>query len=105
MGEAGRIDRAERPWRFLLAFLCILLVVVLGTVQVAHTHADGNESHADCALCSAAHITVHPVFAPAPAPTTSVVATVEAVPTTTLPRILSTFALFTRPPPVAVVPA
>ncbi len=99
MGRNDRQTRAEAPWRILLALLCVLLVVVLGSVQVAHTHADGNETHADCALCAAAHITVHPVHAPAPAPTTSVVAAVESLSRSILPSTLSTFALFTRPPP------
>jgi hypothetical protein len=99
MGEKVRSARAEPPWRILLALLCVLLVIVLGSVQVAHSHADGNETHADCALCATAHISVHPVHAPAPAPTTSVVAVVEALPHSTLPRTLSIFALFTRPPP------
>jgi len=98
MGRNDRQTRAEAPWRILLALLCVLLVVVLGSVQVAHTHADG-ANHADCALCAAAHITVHPVHAPAPAPTTSVVAAVGSLSRSVLPSTLSIFALFTRPPP------
>ena len=99
MGRNDRQTRADAPWRILLALLCVLLVVVLGTVQVAHTHADGAANHADCALCAAAHVSVHPIHAPSPAPTISVVAVVESLPQSILPRILSTFALFTRPPP------
>jgi hypothetical protein len=98
MGRTGRQTRAEAPWRILLALLCVLLVVVLGAVQVAHTHADGAD-HADCALCAAAHVSVHPIHAPSPAPATAVVATLEALPPAVLPRALATFALFTRPPP------
>jgi len=99
MGRTGRQTRAEAPWRILLALLCVLMVVVLGAVQVAHTHTDGSDTHADCALCAAAHIAVHPVHAPSPAPATSVVATLEALPPAILPRTLCSFALFTRPPP------
>jgi hypothetical protein len=98
MGHADQRNRADRPWRILLALACVLLVVVLGSVQVAHTHADGAD-HADCALCAAAHVSVHPVHAPSPALATSVVVTLEALPPTVLPRTLSIFALFTRPPP------
>ena len=100
MGKKDQRNRADRPWRILLALVCVLLVVVLGSVQVAHTHADGAD-HADCALCAAAHVSVHPIHAPSPAPTTSVVAVVESLPPSILPRTLSTFDLFTRPPPVA----
>jgi hypothetical protein len=53
----------------------------------------------------AAHITVQLVQTPAPAPSVAVVTVLEAEPPTVLPIALSTFALFTRPPPVGFVPA
>jgi hypothetical protein len=99
MGRNNRLTRADAPWRILLALLCVLMVVVLGAVQVMHTHADGTANHADCALCAAAHISVQPVHAVAPAPTTSVVALLVALPPSILLSSLATFALFTRPPP------
>ena len=95
----------RQPWRIFLALLCVLLVVVAGIVQVAHIHADGAVTHADCSLCVAAHVTVHLVQRPAPAPSVVVVAVTETAPLSFLPAALSTFALFTRPPPAAVVPA
>lgn len=104
MGRNDTQHRADPPWRILLAVLCVLLVVVLGTMQAAHTHADGAD-HADCALCATIHIAVHPVYAPAPAPTTTVVAMLEALPRSILPISVATFALFTRPPPSLSVPA
>ena len=104
MGRRVQKDQsggAGRPWRILLALACVLLVVVSGTVQVAHTHADGADSHADCSLCAASHVTVHLVQTPAPAPAVTIVAVLEALPQPFVPSVLSTFALFTRPPPVA----
>jgi hypothetical protein len=98
-------QRTSRSWRFLLGLLCILLVVVSGTLQVAHTHTDGADAHANCSLCVAAHVTVQLVQSPFPAPTISVVSILEALPPSVVPSALSTFALFTRPPPVAAVPA
>jgi hypothetical protein len=98
-------ERTRSTWRILLALVCILLVAVAGTVQVAHAHADGADTHADCSLCAAAHITVHLAHTPAPALKVAVVSVLEALPPSVLPSALSTFALFTRPPPVAVVPA
>jgi hypothetical protein len=83
----------------------VLLVVVSGTVQVAHTHADRAATHADCSLCVTAHITVHLLQTPAPLPPATVIAVLEAVPPSILRSGLSTFALFTRPPPVVSVPA
>ena len=106
MACIDRRNRAQATWRILLALLCVLLVFVAGTAQVAHTHADGADTHADCSLCAAAHVTVTLVQTPAPAPTVTVVAVLEALPASVAPSVLSTFALFTRPPPVAdIVPA
>jgi hypothetical protein len=99
MGRNCHSARARSPWRVFLALACVLLVVVAGTVQVAHTHADGAATHADCSLCAAAHVTVHLVQSPAPAPAATVVAVLDAVPLVVIPSALSTFALFTRPPP------
>jgi hypothetical protein len=99
MGHTDQRLRANHPWRILLALVCVLLVAALGTVQVAHTHADGTANHADCALCAAAHISVHYVSAVSPAPTTSVIAVLVALPPSIFRIALATFALFTRPPP------
>jgi hypothetical protein len=89
------------PWRVLLALLCVLLVVVAGTAQVAHSHPDGTDTHADCSLCAAAHVTVQLQQTPAPAPPVAIIAVLEAQPAPSAPSALSTFALFTRPPPAA----
>jgi hypothetical protein len=78
--------------------MCVLLVVVAGTIQVAHTHADA-ATHADCSLCVAAHVTIHLAQTPAPALTATVVAVLEPVRPVVRPTALSTFALFIRPPP------
>jgi hypothetical protein len=99
MGGIDLRKRTQSPWRLLLALLCVLLVAVAGTAQVAHTHADGLDTHADCSLCSAAHVTVQIEQTPAPAPPVTVVATLESIPSAAVPGVLSTFALFTRPPP------
>ncbi len=99
MGREYPSQSMNRSWRFFLALFCVLLVVVAGTVQVVHTHADGAATHADCSLCAAAHVTVQLVQTPAPAPSVTVVAILEALPGPVTPSALSTFALFTRPPP------
>lgn len=84
----------------LLALLCVALAVVSGTVQAVHSHSDGAANHADCSLCAVSHVTVHLAQTPAPVPAVTVIATIEAVAPSYTPSVLSTFALFTRPPPV-----
>jgi hypothetical protein len=91
-------------WRLVLALLCISLVVVSGAIQVVHVHPHGNISHSDCALCATAHLSAQVADAPVTlrhiAP---VISFVEAIVPSTPAQTISTFALFTRPPPVDFV--
>jgi len=88
------------PWRIILALLCVVLVVASATVELTHSHADGE--HAGCALCATAHVVVQTapiaallvVFAFASA----VVRPASALHGTRP----SVFALFTRPPPACL---
>lgn len=106
MGLEHKTANAAQPWRIVLALLCVLLVVVGCTVQVAHSHADGTANHADCSLCVAAHVGMQVSVAPATAPVATAVATaVELAPATVPPSSIYPFALFNRPPPASVSPA
>lgn len=106
MGFSDQQRRAKHPWRIILALVCMLLVLVTGTVQVAHTHADGADTHANCSLCAVAHVTVHLAQTPAPTQAPAAVVTMlQALPPASIASALSTFALFTRPPPAATLPA
>lgn len=93
-------SRRGSSWRLLLVFLCIGLIVFGGTISVAHSHAKGEVSHADCALCVAAHVTIHSTAAPAIIPVAHVFAAVHVAIPPARPQTLSSFALYTRPPPV-----
>lgn len=86
----------------MLAFLCIVLVVVCGTIQVVHTHPD-NIYHADCALCSTAHAVVQVTVPPVTLHVSHLESVVEALVLSARSGTILTFALFTRPPPVDVV--
>ena len=90
----------QSSWRLLLALLCISLVVAFGTIQAVHVHPQG-DIHSDCSLCVSAHVGAEldetPVTLHHVAP---VVSEVEAFVAPSLASTLSTFALFTRPPPV-----
>jgi hypothetical protein len=91
-------------WRLLLSLLCISLVVACGTIQVVHVHPQGDLSHSDCALCATAHASVP--LAETPVTMHHVVPVISAVEAFVAPiptQAISTFALFTRPPPVDLV--
>ena len=90
-------------WRFLLALLCISLVIVGGTVQAVHVHPQGDITHADCALCATAHVSVQVAASPAVLYFAPVVSYVETLFAPAASRSFVTFALFTRPPPVDLV--
>lgn len=94
-----------RALRVVLAAVCVLGVMLSGTVQAAHSHADGTASHANCSLCTTAHVAVHPAAAPAPVSVARVATRVELLPLSELPSQVSAFSHFTRPPPEATLPA
>lgn len=99
MAGSGPKSGSQSAWRLLLAFFCIGLVIVLGTVQAAHSHPD-RVFHADCTLCATAHVAVHPSVPPVVLHVTHVESLIESLVLPTRPTATLTFALFTRPPPV-----
>jgi hypothetical protein len=93
--------KMQDAWRLLLSVLCVALVVACGTIQAVHVHPQGDISHPDCALCATAHLSVQLAETPVTLhPVAPVISAVEAFVPPTLTQTLSTFALFTRPPPV-----
>jgi hypothetical protein len=92
----------QSSWRLLLALLCISLVVASGTIQAVHVHPQG-DIHSDCSLCVSAHVGVQVSEAPVVLHIAPIVSFVEAVVAPPLKESFSTFALFTRPPPVDFV--
>ena len=105
MGFSDQRLRALPPWRMLLAILCVLLVVVTGTVQAVHFHTDGADGHANCSLCATAHVSIQLTQTPVPKQILRVTTVLPALRPMVLSSGLSNFALFNRPPPVDVVPA
>lgn len=103
VNSLGSRPKVQSSWRLLLALLCISLVVACGTIQAVHVHPQGDISHSDCALCATAHVSVQVAEPPVVLQVTPIVSVIEAVVAPTLPRKFSTFALFTRPPPVDFV--
>src|SRR5665213_537801 len=99
MGSFARRPGAVRWLRIFLAAVCVLLVMLLGTVQAAHSHPGCADTHANCSLCVAAHVAVRLTQTQAPAPDVRVIARVDARPVVELPSRLSAFPHFTRPPP------
>jgi len=99
MGGSAQKAGAADSLRVFLAALCVLLVVLFGTVQAAHFHADDAATHANCSLCATVHVTVQLAQAPAPAPAAHVITKAEILRPAELPSGFCAFSHFTRPPP------
>ena len=82
----------------LVAFLCLLLVLVASTAAAMHTHPTG-ASDASCSLCAVAHLSA----IPAPHAATAIAEPSEIFlpPSHTLAARASAFhfSLYVRPPP------
>ncbi len=100
MNRPASKSSLHSPWRLLLSLICITLVLAVGTIQAVHVHPTGDISHTDCALCLTAHAAVQVATPSVTLHVTPVVSFVEAVVLPVRTHVLSTFALFTRPPPV-----
>jgi hypothetical protein len=83
-----------------LGIVCIALVLICGTVQVAHNHPTGQPNH-DCSLCTTAHHVIQVVALAALDVSGQPVAPVAPEPTRELPRRPFFFKLSCRPPPAA----
>jgi hypothetical protein len=84
-----------------VAILCVLLLVVAGTVQVVHMHSDGTDTHANCSLCAAAHVSVQAVQQQVFTPPAQMVRVVELNRQSRPAGVSLPFALSNRPPPAA----
>jgi hypothetical protein len=85
--------------RLLFGILCVLLVLLAGTLEAAHSHPGLAASHPDCALCVTAHVVALVVAAPVLPAVAMLVETVPHLAPLSAARALSIFALYTRPPP------
>jgi hypothetical protein len=88
------------PWRTLLALLCIVLVMAAATVELTHSHADGD--HADCALCVVAHVVIQTISAPALLVLFACIAAVALAARVLVLAKVSIFDYVTRPPPACL---
>jgi hypothetical protein len=94
----ARAGRMSIP-RLLLGILCVLLVLLGGTLQAVHSHSGLEASHPDCALCAAAHVVAQTVAAPILPAVAVLLGSVSRLAPLAAARAVSVFALFTRPPP------
>jgi hypothetical protein len=85
--------------RLLCGLLCILLVLLGGTLEAVHSHPGLDVSHPDCALCATAHVVAQVVAAPSLLAVAVLVETVQYRVPFCAARALSIFDLYTRPPP------
>jgi hypothetical protein len=116
--QRGRIASSHPQWVRVLAMWCVLLVAAVGTVQAVHIHgewlpknaarvtipADASQGQGEehCPLCVAMHSALPVTMQVVPEPVQQVT---QALYTHVLvaPEKLWSFAMFSRPPPVATI--
>ena len=97
--------RASRlNWQFsplaLVGMICIALVLMMGIVQVAHSHPSGQPDH-DCALCVSVHQVIQVVALVILYVTSLAVVHFISEPARHLPSRAFFYKLASRPPPAA----
>lgn len=90
--------RARSSWVSLIGIVCVALVLMIGVVQVVHSHPSGHVDP-DCALCVTAHQAVHGVALVVLDVSSQPVEQVSPEPFSQLPRRGFFFRLDCRPPP------
>jgi hypothetical protein len=95
---------SRRNWQFsplaLTGIICIALVLMMGMVQVVHSHSSGQPEH-DCALCISAHQVIQIVVLVTLFVSSVSVVRLVSEPTSLLPAAAFFFQLASRPPPAA----
>ena len=100
----ARSSRGAPSWSRWLGVFCIALVLLVGIIQVAHTHPNGQIDES-CSLCVAAHHVVQTVALVTLAIAIRPVLRVAPEKTSERPRQRFLLKLAIRPPPVSLIAA
>ena len=94
-------SRRSQTLRYLVAILCVLLVLFVGVAQVLHTHSADEAANASCSLCAVAHVSVLPAPVPASPVAAESIVPVAQTDLVAAPQRFFSFSLYVRPPPVS----
>ena len=107
--EFGETAQEQPIWLRQMAVLCLMLICIVSTAQVCHTHADFSSTTKDsrqnspgpdhCPLCVAMHSALPATASTAPQPVLEVDAVLYAAVEMQYFQRWS-FELFSRPPPI-----
>ena len=87
--------------RILLALLCVVLVVFIGSAQLLHMHAGTENSDPGCSLCAVAHLAALPTPALVSPVAADLVQPVAASDPGLAPPRFPSYSYDSRPPPVS----
>jgi cell division protein FtsN len=91
----------SQTFRYLVALICVLLILFVGLAQTLHVHAQEEAANPGCSLCAMAHVNA------LPAPVVASLAIGESIMPVGPPELLAapqrffSFSLYVRPPPVS----
>ena len=108
MTSLQRRDARTQPLRVLLALLCVVLVVFVGSAQLLHMHTgpEGSSpanSDPGCSLCAVAHLAALPTPALATPVVAELVQPLHAIEPHVAPPRFPAYCHESRPPPVPAV--
>jgi len=86
--------------RILLAFLCVALVVFIGSAQLLHMHAGPERADSGCSLCAVAHLAALPTPALASLAVAENVQLLHIAEAAVAPPRFPAYSYDSRPPPV-----
>jgi hypothetical protein len=94
-----RVERSQSI-RILLALLCVVLVVFIGSAQLLHMHAGPERADSGCSLCAVAHLAALPTPALASLAVAENVQLLRAAEAAVAPPRFPAYSYDSRPPPV-----
>jgi len=92
-------DGQRQIFRYLVALLCVVLILFVGAAQTLHVHAQDEAASANCSLCAVAHVSALATPVMATPVVAEVVASIAQPEPVSVPQRFFSFSLYVRPPP------
>ena len=98
--SSQRRTARNQSLRILLALLCVVLVVFIGSAQLLHMHAGPERADSGCSLCAVAHLAALPTPELASLAVAENVQLLHVAEAAVAPPRFPAYSYDSRPPPV-----
>lgn len=100
MMSTQRRAARSKSFRILLALLCVVLVVFIGSAQLLHMHSGPERADPGCSLCAVAHMAALPTLAQCALLVANIVQPLHTADPDFAPSHPPAYSQDVRPPPV-----